>query len=453
MRLLQTTANSLGASLLAASLVPGVLLAQPDESDALDTAMAGLWAADAPAAVAGASEQLVRLAPSFDEVYARLRRGRRYRAGVDTGRLRLERVNRDGVEHAYEVVIPANYTPEVRYPVHVYLHGGVSAPKGTRRWREPDRYLTDEAIVVLPEAWRESLWWNESQVENLAGILRTLKRSYNVDENRVFLLGISDGGSGLYYQVSRDATPWTGFLPFIGHPAVVANPRTGVDGQLYVRNMASRPFLIINLEGGRLYPAAGVQPFITAFEAAGMSVRFVVRPESGHHMRWWPDEQERIGAFLSNTVREPLPRRLSWETDRVDRFNRHHWLVVTELGGVPRESSLDALNTVVLAVAPTRPEGLERLMFPHDAPSGRVAVTADGNTVEAQTTGVRRLTILVSSDMFDLSGPIRVVANGQVVFDASVEPDLATLLRWAARDDDRGMLFAAEIDVALEPGG
>jgi hypothetical protein len=33
------------------------------------------------------------------------------------------------------------------------------------------------------------------------------------------------------------------------------------------------------------------------------------------------------------------------------------------------------------------------------------------------------------------------------VFDGRVEPSLATLLKWAARDNDRTMLFAAELHI------
>jgi hypothetical protein len=41
------------------------------------------------------------------------------------------------------------------------------------------------------------------------------------------------------------------------------------------------------------------------------------------------------------------------------------------------------------------------------------------------------------------------VANGGTVFDKKVEKDLRTLLKWAALDNDRTMLFAAEIHVDL----
>jgi dipeptidyl aminopeptidase/acylaminoacyl peptidase len=80
-------------------------------------------------------------------VYARLRTGRPYFAAVETGRRRLTRRNRDGLAHDYRVVVPDDDDPARRYPVHVYLHGGVSAPKDTPRWRDPSPYLNDEAVV------------------------------------------------------------------------------------------------------------------------------------------------------------------------------------------------------------------------------------------------------------------------------------------------------------------
>jgi hypothetical protein len=42
-----------------------------------------------------------------------------------------------------------------------------------------------------------------------------------------------------------------------------------------------------------------------------------------------------------------------------------------------------------------------------------------------------------------------VIANGKVVFDGPVERSLATLLKWAARDDDRTMVFGAELAIDL----
>jgi hypothetical protein len=44
------------------------------------------------------------------------------------------------------------------------------------------------------------------------------------------------------------------------------------------------------------------------------------------------------------------------------------------------------------------------------------------------------------------------VANGHVVFDGRVKKSVETLMKWAARDNDRTMLFGAELHIKLEPG-
>jgi hypothetical protein len=44
---------------------------------------------------------------------------------------------------------------------------------------------------------------------------------------------------------------------------------------------------------------------------------------------------------------------------------------------------------------------------------------------------------------------VRVIANGRKVFNGKVERDVKTLLKWAARDNDRTMLYAAELKIKL----
>jgi hypothetical protein len=88
-------------------------------------------------------------------------------------------------------------------------------------------------------------------------------------------------------------------------------------------------------------------------------------------------------------------------------------------------------------------------MFPRRGASGRVDLVRRGNVVEASTEGVRAFTLLLSPSVFDFRKPIRVVANGRTVFDGPVEPSVATMLKWAARDNDRTMIFGAELSIEL----
>jgi len=43
-----------------------------------------------------------------------------------------------------------------------------------------------------------------------------------------------------------------------------------------------------------------------------------------------------------------------------------------------------------------------------------------------------------------------VVVNGRTAFDGMVQKSVKTLATWAARDNDRTMLFAAELPIAAK---
>ncbi len=67
--------------------------------------------------------------------------------------------------------------------------------------------------------------------------------------------------------------------------------------------------------------------------------------------------------------------------------------------------------------------------------------------MEVRTRGVRRFKLLLSPDEFDFDQPVRVSVNGRTAFDGRVQRSVLTLLTWAARDNDRTMLFGAELRI------
>ena len=145
--------------------------------------------------------------------------------------------------------------------------------------------------------------------------------------------------------------------------------------------------------------------------------------------------------------RDPLPATLTWEAADRDAPSRAHWLVIDRVkpsGPADRQAWVGSQR-----VLRTRAEPRADL-FVRGRPSGRVDLTRRGNTVEMTTRGVAELTLLISPDAFDFSQPITVSANGRVVAEQRVEPSVATLIKWAARDNDRTMLFGAELPIALK---
>ncbi len=98
---------------------------------------------------------------------------------------------------------------------------------------------------------------------------------------------------------------------------------------------------------------------------------------------------------------------------------------------------------------PERPEPRSLVAFPHRAPSGRIELVRDDNTVRVRTRGVRRYVLLLSPAQFDFSRPVRVITNDAESFHGTVVADPRVLLQWAARDDDRTMLFGAELEIKV----
>jgi hypothetical protein len=90
-----------------------------------------------------------------------------------------------------------------------------------------------------------------------------------------------------------------------------------------------------------------------------------------------------------------------------------------------------------------------QVLFEHRRASGRVDLVRTGNTVKANSRGVAEFTLLLSPDAFDFSQPVRVETNGHVAFEGMVEKSVATLAAWAAHDNDRTMLFGAELHVKV----
>jgi len=99
--------------------------------------------------------------------------------------------------------------------------------------------------------------------------------------------------------------------------------------------------------------------------------------------------------------------------------------------------------------APTVLPGESDAMFPHQGESGRVDLKRTGNRVEVKSKGVAAFTLLLSPDQFDLNRALTVVVNERTVHDGRVQRDIRTLLKWAARDNDRTMLFAAELAIEV----
>jgi poly(3-hydroxybutyrate) depolymerase len=368
---------------------------------------------------------------SFDAEYARLRQGRVYPNDVPKGVLKKRR----GIFN-YWLVIPGTYDAAKRYQVRFQLHGGVMRNESTLRGDGAVRLAGAEQIYISPAGWNEAPWWSDQQAGSLRAILEDVKREYNVDENRVVVSGVSDGGTGAYYIAMRDTTPYASFLPLNGYVLVLRSPELQIAGDLFLNNLRNKPLFIVNGGKDPLYPIDAVEPSIVHMNNGGVAIVYRPQPDAGHDTSWWPALKDDFESFVRTHPRVPLPDKLTWEVSATRTWNRAHWLVIDRLGSTPG----DAKNLPDLNLSGGQP------VFPNGR-SGRVDVSRAGNTVTASTRGVKEFTLLLSPDQFDFTKNVTVVVNGRVAFDGRVEKSLETLRTWAARDSDRTMLFGAELKI------
>jgi dienelactone hydrolase len=409
--------------------------------ETLDTAFAAYWSAADAKNAADEAPRIVKTGAAFDEVLKRLKAGHPYKADEKKGSVPVMTMV-DGTRVDNYIEVPESYTPDKKWALRVQLHGGVSRPVSNGRPLTAGRIEGEPQIYLHPRAFNEAEWWRASQVDNVLHLVDYVKRRYNVDESKIYVTGISDGGTGTYFMAMREATLFQACLSLNGHPSVLANPSVGADQQLYITNLVNCPFYAVNGGMDPLYPAASVTPLIDMMKQGKIPVEYFIYPDGQHNTAWWPEEQPRYEKFLAAHPREAHPAKLSWETDRVDRYNRIKWLTIDRLGKRPSDDS--TLNDVNIFNG-----RFARQLYDRDREGGRVDVTRTGNTFDAKTRGVDRFTLLLSPDVVDFNQPVTVTVNGRPAFKGAVKKDVATLMKWAARDNDRTMLYGAEVQITV----
>lgn len=297
--------------------------------------------ADRPAAI----EAILAAKPDPAAVAAALADGRRYAADVPKGWLEITVTAPDGKGRPCLLHVPKGYDPAKRYRMVIDMHGGVSRPKtlshaelGQMKFFWGRQAEESGWILAIPAGDAQATWWNANGAGMVLQVLRDVRATYNVDEDAVFATGFSDGGSGALHLASARATPFAGFLPLNGHPAVA-----GMGGvPVFLRNMLNRPMYAVNTAEDSLYPSATMRPIFDALK--GLGAPLVWRDIAGfrHDPSYLPQERPAILKWMDGVRRDPAPRVVWWEgvqgsPGRIDWIN-----VVGVTGGSGKEPFPDA---------------------------------------------------------------------------------------------------------------
>ena len=174
---------------------------------------------------------------------------------------------------------PTNPDHELLNNDHNLLHGGRNHLHAMRKagGKLPGDATLDPAafpgFVLFPQNFNG---WDHFAVQDAIRILRLLIKKYNIDEDRVYIEGISNGGHGMYEALKR--APWL----FSAALAMSAIDDGYINAQGVASTIAHIPLWIF--QGGfDVGPSPNkTRRYIQQFRSAGADIRYTLYPELGH---------------------------------------------------------------------------------------------------------------------------------------------------------------------------
>jgi predicted peptidase len=216
---------------------------------------------------------------------------------VETGFLDRS-VSLNGQSRPYQIYVPADYDPDLEWPVVLVLHGAAGSsglPQTTRDLAEQIRLRRSEfsGIGVFPQV-RPGRSWTEpdEQAVAIAAVEQTIEE-FNVDTQRVSVIGFSMGAIGAYRMVARSPQRFSAMVAIAGR--VEVNQKfEAVDRAAHPFVNAADPFAALadrlKLIPVRLYhgdrdEVIGVEQsrrLAEALKAVGADVTYVEYPGADH---------------------------------------------------------------------------------------------------------------------------------------------------------------------------
>lgn len=296
----------------------------------------------------------------------------------------------------------------------ISLHGGGGAPPrvNDQQWENQKKlYTVAEGVYLAPRAPTDT-WnlWHQPHIDRLfTRLIEDLVVFEGVNPDRVYVLGYSAGGDGVYQLAPRMADQWAAAAMMAGHPNGVSMLslrnvpfalQVGANDAAYNRNKVGREY------GEQLDKLHKDDP-------AGYTHFVKIHEGKGH---WMNLEDKAALPWMAKFTRNPIPDRVVWKQTGTPH-DRSYWLAVPAGQG--------KVGTLVTA-------------------------RRQGQTVEVTAAeGVGRLLVRLDDRMLDLNRPVTVTHAGKTLYTGTPSRTIAVMARTLAGRGDPKLVFDAEVTVDL----
>ncbi len=298
----------------------------------------------------------------------------------------------DDTEQPYGLYLPRKFDAKKRYPLVIMLHGAGSNHRLDLKRAfgksnipgetdvEASRYFQEWAdvdfVVAAPYA-RGTMGYQGVAEKDVMDVLADVKRRFPIDEDRVYLTGLSMGGGGTMWIGLTRPDIWAAIAPVCPAP-----PQETSD---YAPNALNVPVHFYQGGADPVVPAAGTREWVERLKGMGARVEYDEYP-GVQHDSWVPAYKDgQVFKWFGQFKRDRYPDRVRFASSRY-QYSQAYWVRLDQLtsGTV---ASIDAKFTGPNRVEVTTSAlgGFTLKLDGHPKYSKRkpVEVVVDGTRIEA----------------------------------------------------------------------
>lgn len=213
----------------------------------------------------------------------------------------------DTVRVPYLVYVPQAYQPTRPTAVLVYLHGGIAS---TPQFRAADPGVTQEPIfaaaaeqnaLVLYPFGRQSFGWLQQRaaLDNVRTMVAQVQQRYHVDSRRVYLGGMSNGGTAAFWYACQSPAGFAGFY------ALSAQPVSALGALHFKRLRRGAPLYSLHAQDDDVFAYQEVRAIYEQQQGRARQWHFLSRPTGGHSFLYGPDGPAALRALLAQLMQPP----------------------------------------------------------------------------------------------------------------------------------------------------
>ncbi|MEO5714380.1 MAG: hypothetical protein ABIT37_12910 [Luteolibacter sp.] len=343
--------------------------------------------------------------------------------------------------------------PAKGFPMFIQTHGGgstdekLAGPHGwevnTRDWKAQVGvclFKLPEGLYFVPRMANDNKgrWWFKHNHIAFDYIIRRAILFRDIDPDRIYMMGISEGAYGTEALTPFWADRFAGGCAMAG----------GAGGGERFYNLRNTAFRNDTGENDTMFDriklARTTHEYLDKLKQAdpsGYDHSLSIQTGRGHGVDYQPGP-----AWIATKTRNPRPAKICWFDYALDGERRtdFSWL---SLAKAPERDTLitagiDRTGNVITVSARVNPSDLAKDSPINDTttpPPADLRIPYTGNT----------LTVHLDDQLLDLDKPVTVMLNGQQVFSGTVERKLANIAGDIVRHGDLGRIFPARLELKL----